>query len=351
MQTRYAKLLFWPFSTLLALLPILNSGTVVAQTVFQTQHIVVGEPSVGIRVYSVTGQLVASFGSVDTFMPGSRLAAGDFDGDGTDEIVVGTPGDNIFPPNGFISIYNLAGQRVGGFSNVFGHGYSLKAGDVDGNGVDEIVIGAPGPGGSVIPPEGNVVFYDRNGQSKGQLSNSFGPGYVLAVGDVDGNGVGEIVIGNPGIGGPSNGFVSIYDWTGAAKGGFDVTGGTAFGPNFGLAVSSTSLILIGNPDTKRVVVTNRSGMFLGHLIDLTFEVGAGLAVGDILGVVGNPFGFFQSGPVPSGSVTTAPLCPLSLQAGFHLVLSTTSRSLDPAGEIAMATGCSTVGSRMDSTPT
>lgn len=144
---------------------------------------------------------------------GVNLAAGDVDGDGETEIIAvpgagGGPQVRIFKQNG-----RLLGQFFV-FNKDFHGGVNIAAGDVNGDGQDEIIVGQ-GKGGSPL-----VRIYKGNGRLVGQFfaySQSFRGGVNLASGDTDGDGLAETITGTGQGGGPQ---VRIFSKDGAIKGQF-----------------------------------------------------------------------------------------------------------------------------------
>jgi hypothetical protein len=164
---------------------------------------------------------------------GRTLAAGDFDGDGDDDLAIGVPGDNVFagtdnagsltilrggpyglsPLGGLTLTRNSAG--VPGVVTDFDElSHALAAGDFDGDGDDELAIGAPGTSVDGVGSVGEVIVLDFE-LDGGDLAVASGStwseghgipgaqeefdqyGRALATGDFDGDGADDLAIGAP----------------------------------------------------------------------------------------------------------------------------------------------------------
>jgi hypothetical protein len=172
---------------------------------------------------------------------GQALAVGDFDGDGVDDLAVGTPGAPspilmpVTDPDYGGSVYVFGGQRsdvplvhwikrinqdAPGIPDVSEKGdefgAALLAGDLDHNGVDDLVIGVPGEfhnAGMIVtvrsakkkPLTGPAVALTENsglipGRSVGRpcpeagcyLGDQFGA--VMTIGDVNGDGRADVAV-------------------------------------------------------------------------------------------------------------------------------------------------------------
>jgi len=136
---------------------------------------------------------------------GAGLSCGDFDADGSEEIVTGPGPGETFGPH--VRGFEPDGTPLPGFSflaygtNTFG--VIVAAGDIDGDGFDEIVTGA-GPS-TVFGP--HVRAFDYDGAPgvtpvPGVSFFAYGTpkwGVNVATGDIDGDGFDEIITG-PGPG-------------------------------------------------------------------------------------------------------------------------------------------------------
>ncbi len=133
---------------------------------------------------------------------------GDWDGDGLAELVVGAPDDGstgsvawfAAPERGTTgsddALATLAGTTSGG-----GLGAALLVTDLDGDGVADLAAGAPdAEAGAVVvvygPVTGAVSDSDADVVLLGEASGD-GAGAALAAGDTDGDGVPDLVIGAP----------------------------------------------------------------------------------------------------------------------------------------------------------
>lgn len=145
-----------------------------------------------IKIADQDGKTEIEFLGFDKkFKGGVNLAAGDTNGDGAEEIIAaagpgGGPHIKIFNSNG-----ELKGQWFA-FKNDFRGGVRVAAADINHDGVDEI-IAVPGPGG-----DSEVKIFNGRGQLLSSFyayDNKFTGELNLAAGDIDGDGVEEIAIG------------------------------------------------------------------------------------------------------------------------------------------------------------
>ncbi|WP_052055707.1 FG-GAP repeat protein [Myxosarcina sp. GI1] len=207
--------------------------------------------------------------------------AGDVNGDGIDDLIIGAPGTDpagesyvIFGSSGVGSDGNVKPSSLDG-SNGFvikgsdsddNLGSSVSnAGDVNGDGIDDLIVGAPGAKGGIptyssydrkytTNGESYVIFGDREIGNDGSLelaSLSSSDGFTIkgiyggdysgsavsSLGDVNGDGFDDLIIGAPNAAG-----VPYYDPYGSKplKNGesYVVFGGSKIGSNGSINLSS-----------------------------------------------------------------------------------------------------------------
>jgi len=159
------------------------------------------------------------------------LAAGDFDGDGRDDLAVGSTGDFVDSLSGAGTVhvfYGFAGGLSTDGDKIWHRGTkgvrgkpqasglfsrSLASGDFDGDGFEDLAIGSPGDtiGGLTFAGSVNVLYGSNSGLTaagddrwhrnvagiKGSAAQNDWLGSALAAGDFDNDGYDELVIGIP----------------------------------------------------------------------------------------------------------------------------------------------------------
>jgi hypothetical protein len=153
--------------------------------------------------------------------------AGDVNGDGYDDIIVGAYHYKDFTGRVYVYAGNANGLRASPLSTITGEGRSTyfgrlvrAAGDVNGDGYDDVVVGAP----AHDLWTGRVYIYAGSPSGLGATpiftaggegaSNSFGRS-AGAAGDVNGDGYSDVVVGAPGY---DDFRGRIYVYTGSADG-------------------------------------------------------------------------------------------------------------------------------------
>ncbi|QFS45768.1 beta strand repeat-containing protein [Nostoc sphaeroides] len=170
----------------------------------------------------------------DDSLGNSVSSAGDINGDGIDDLIIGAPvadgnGDNsgqsyvVFgSKEGFDSSFNLStlngtnGFTINGINQYDSLGNSVSsAGDINGDGIDDLIIGAPfADGNGDNSGQSYVVFGSKEGfdssfnlstlnGTNGFTINGFNKGdgffssFVSSAGDINGDGIDDLIIAAP----------------------------------------------------------------------------------------------------------------------------------------------------------
>ena len=155
----------------------------------------------------------------------SVAGAGDVNGDGYDDVIVGAPGyDNGLGGEGAVFVYHgsAAGlsatanwSTVADKANAALGASVATAGDVNGNGVDDIIIGAPGYENGGLNAGAVFLYFGSDSGLSAKPSSVTGPSLqpdwqvvfsqpganfgtsVATAGDVDGDGNDDVIVGAP----------------------------------------------------------------------------------------------------------------------------------------------------------
>ncbi len=219
-------------------------------------------PTSGIESFDESGAFIAA---TDEQNEGGRaIGAGDVDDDGYDDLLLGgpdSPGDDVALVLGPITADTSWSDAdwIAACDDYNECGHGLDLGDVDGDGLDDAVVAAG--------------EWDEGGVDAGALFVNFGPlsgeigltsesdaeligaqahietgRYVRAGGDIDGDGVGDLI----------------------ATASYDNTGGASAGAVY---------MKLGPPSGSIDLATDADGIYIGE--DAYDSVGEGIALGDV----------------------------------------------------------------------
>jgi hypothetical protein len=161
---------------------------------FQAGAVLAYSPHLGVELWFLASNVATAQVGASV-----RTLQADLDGDGVDDFIVGAPGaDSAFVYSGKTQALIFLVQGQSGWN--FGTSVS-RAGDVDGDGICDFAVGSPNYVNSSAVMTGRVtIFSGKDGSViraiNGAADSRFG--YALAnPGDLDGDGVSDLVVGAP----------------------------------------------------------------------------------------------------------------------------------------------------------
>ncbi len=266
----------------------INIGAVFGNLIPASENIVVGAGYTGgphVRQFDLYGELQSHFFAYgEQFRGGVYVASGDTDGNGFHEIITGA-GDTGGPQ---VRLFRTNGEVISQFfayGESFRGGVHVAAGDVDGDGIDEIITGAGNGGGPqvrVFKQDGSVIsqFF--------AYAETFRGGVHVAAGDVDGDGIDEIITGAGNGGGPhirvfdiyGNEQTELFAYAETFRGGVNVAAGDLDGDGTAEIIAGAGFT--GGPHVR---VFNYQGQLQSHFFAYaeTFRGGVNVAAGDLDG--------------------------------------------------------------------
>ncbi|QGJ69306.1 Hypothetical protein PBC10988_9790 [Planctomycetales bacterium 10988] len=166
-----------------------------------------------VRILDEEGVEVHSFFAYDpSFTGGVRVATGDVNGDGILDFITapgagGGPHVKVFDGSTFELIEGPLGEFYA-FDPMFTGGVFVASGDVNGDGFDDVIVSAGAGGGPHVK-----VYSGADGALLADFfayDSTFTGGVKVAAGDIDNDGMEEVVT-SPGAGGASH--VRVFDGT------------------------------------------------------------------------------------------------------------------------------------------
>lgn len=250
-----------------------------------------------VRVFRTDGSFVTQFAPYPGFTGGITVATGDVTGDGVEDLITGAgwgggPHVRVFDGAALLSS-GTAVQVPGPIGSFFAYaaefrgGVYVAAGDVNGDGRADVITGAGMGGGP------HVIAYDA--VTGARLASffaydpNFSGGVSVAAGDITGDGRAEIITGAGAGGGPHVKAFNVatgapivvrefFAYDAAFRGGVYVAAGDL--NNDGLAEIITGAGASGGPHVEVFNGANQALISSFFAYDSRFTGGARVAVGD-----------------------------------------------------------------------
>lgn len=205
-----------------------------------------------------------------TYRQWDGIAAGDLTGNGVDEIVHGCRGDGGRGDGG-LRAYSMDPQSSWSTKVIAMVNFKEKdivdVGDITGDGSNEIVIAHAGGPLRVLNWDGQLWAF----------SLDFEKGDKMTVGDVNGNGKAEIIIGDK-----SQNLILIFDETNTLLGEFEVSFGDGDDLKTGdVNMNGIAEIIHASRTQNMIFIYNMFGDEIGTFPVDSFQRGDGFAVGDV----------------------------------------------------------------------
>ena len=274
----------------------------------------------------------------------SVACAGDVNGDGYSDLIIGSPEHNaaVATGGGAITVFYRGGPTLfqgGQASSAFGSAVS-SAGDVNGDGISDVIVGMPlwdngqtnegralvyrGSPASVFLASLTAAFYGPGG------SEHYGQ-RLAGAGDVNGDGYSDVIIGDRKFGASDAGGVFLHQ--GSANGLLTVPGwshlGTQASADYGFSVAGAgdvngdgySDVIVGAPQRSQFFANEgMAEVYLGSIAGLaltpswvTYGGGAGYHYGWSVASAGD-----VNGDGYSDVIVGAPENPAAYQGRAHL---------------------------------